>query len=573
MATPKDFIIDDFGKGIGQSPSVGYEDIRNLDITSAPGEASLNFGSSALTVPPTVTTLAFTTNTATDVCTVASTSGWYNGMAIQLNTVVTSTGISTGRVYWVGNITATTFKLYNNPNLDSARLVDITGSNGSGTLSSYTFAAPLDSTYSKTFVTSSYRPYMFILDTNGLAWWVNNFGGSLSTNLVYLGNDTTTSPGVSRGIVIHNQNLYVFRSGAFDYMQLSRLENTTVDFDTFGWNYTVDTIDDSPITPRPLYVARNGNLYYGASNNLGQIDTAGTLTENALDFPNDIVITSISELGANLMIGTKYGDIYPWDTVSTSFKLPLTVPENFIARMINTGNYLYIFAGYRGRIYRSNGYQVDSYFKVPDHLTGYKTPYFTWKTATLWRNQLYLSFSATQNDGTAINTLGGVWAIDLINKSFRYALQLSYGAYTGVANCIIPHVLADTPPGLGLYVAWTNSSTYGVDVTTSSFPTGYKGYMISPLYHVGTTNDTKTYNEIEISFTRPLATSEGCKVYSRKNNSDAFVLIGTFDYATYGAVTTINAPCNIIDAAMLQLKLEFTNPSTSTVSFREIRLR
>ena len=114
---------------------------------------------------------------------VASTAGYYNGMAIQFNTVVTSTGIATGRVFWLGDLSGNTFKVYTNPSREATMVVNIATGDGSGTLSSYTFGQPLDSSYG--LEESRERDYFVILDTNGRAWWLDNTGGTLTNNLIY----------------------------------------------------------------------------------------------------------------------------------------------------------------------------------------------------------------------------------------------------------------------------------------------------------------------------------------------------------------------------------------------------
>lgn len=573
MTQEKDLIINEWEKGIAISPHKGFEDIRNLDILTNPGAVMLNFKTTALNTPPTVTTLAYTTDTTTDVVTVASTTNWYNGMAITLDTVVTSTGISTGRVYWVGDLTATTFKLYNNPNLNSARLVDITGSNGSGTLSSYVFGQPIDKAVWNTGTGALQRPYVFILDSNGRVWWIKNDGGSLTTNLVYLGNDTLTSSGSGRAIAIHSQDIVVFRAGHIDRLNCTDIENTSIDFDSgSGWEYGVDTVSGASFEPRATFTANDNVLYFDNDGKLGSFADDYTKTTIALQLPTDERITSIGEIGNNLLVATARQYIYPWDKVLSSYYDPIIVPELKTSKVVSAGQLAYLFAGDSGRIYVTNGVTVEFYKKIPDHITGHVHPIFTWVDALAFDNQLYFSFSATDNSGNALSTVGGVWAIDRNTQALRLAHQMSYGSYAGTTHLLIPNVLDNDNFGSGLIVAWANGSSYGVDYGSTSYYTDYAGYLISPLYTVSNAKDNRTFNQADIIFENELATGGGVKLSFRRNRTDSFSDSQTIDFATYGNISHINLNLPGDDLVSCQIKVEFTGTTTTPI-IKEIRLR
>jgi hypothetical protein len=577
MAEPKPLIIDNFQQGIAASPYLGFADMRNIAITSSPGAVSVNFLTSALTQPPTVSALAYTTNTATDTFTVASTSNWYNGMAVTLNTVVTSTGISTGRVYWVGNLTATTFKLYKNPTRDASLLVDITGSNGSGTISSYTLGQPIDKAidYEGGGTASPARNYIFILDDTGKVWWIDNTGGTATTNLIYLGNDTLTGT-TGRAIAIYKRYIIVFRTSAVDALATARLESAGgVDLDgVTGWTYGFDSVSSVPQTRRPVLVGQDNILYYGNGKRVGSIaevsgssfdPTSGatyTKTAAALDLPAGDDVESLGELGINLLVGGSRNYIYPWDRSSPSFNLPIILSENKTVRIITANQTAYLFAGNRGNIYVTDGTSIRLYKKIPDHLTENYGPYFAWKDALAWRNQLYFSFTSTENDGDALATLGGVWAIDLRTGAMRFSNQLSYASYGGSATVLLPHVLSDTPAGNGLYIGWAVSSTYGVDISASSYYSSYAAYFVSQMYIVGTAWHPRQFNKLYIELNRPLVTGQGVKVSFRTSVADSFTEIDTFDHTDYPSIKTLEKTYQI-QTEKIQFKVELTT-ATST---------
>lgn len=590
----KDIVIDGWENGIAPSPHAGIADLRSANIGSVPGQVSVNFKTAALNKPPTVTTLAFTVNTTTDVFTVASTTGWYNGMAITLDTVVTSTGISTGRVYWIGDLTATTFKLYVNPTRQAGAVVDVTGSNGSGTMSSYTLGKPIDYTEALGANLSSLTPftnYTFILDNNGRAWTIDNFTGTPTNNLVYLGNDTLTG-GSGRAIAFFKEYLIVFRSTNLDALPLVAIRASgVVDLDGgSGWIYGWESISSSDTNPRPVLVGQDDIMYYGNNERVGSISqnidetfdpsSGTTYTENtsALDLPENVDPTALAELGVDLLVGTETTKIYPWDRISPSFRLPIIVPESGTYKIISVGSVAYIFAGSRGRIYRTTGTLVEEWKKVPDHLTGFTDPYFAWDAAVMTRNQLYFSFTPCQNDRTAITGMGGVWAIDLITEALRHVHQLSYGA-TGVTSLIVPNPHANDgtaptyqPSGSGLIIGWENSASYGVDIGSSNPYSGGETIIESDIIPFGTNIFPNTPAQIEYKLSRPLVAGESIELKYRTNLTASYT---SWLVSNTAGLLSESADTNFENAEWVQIQaiLTSTNTTPSRVPLREIRLR
>jgi hypothetical protein len=562
-------ILEDIYKGIGQSSAAGFEDIRNLDITSQPGMVSLNFDTTALTLPPTVSALAFTSNAANNTLTVASTSGWYNGMALTLNTVVTSTGIVTGRVYWVGDLSGNTFKLYKGPHLGATSVTDVTGGDGSGTLSSYTFSSPVDTAYSLD-IAQSRRGTVLILDDNGRLWGVNNFTGTLYNNLVYLGNDNNSIGNGKAVVCFGTDDIVVFRSSAFDVLDSDALYTDGFDLDSVsGWDYGVDTVSTIFVPRRATLVSRDGNLYFDNSDRLGKLDSSYTKTVSALDLPNNEDVTDIAELGRYLLISNEANLIYPWNKSSPSFEDPIIVPERGITRLVSTGQLAYVFAGNSGKIYVTNGLSINEYKKIPDQITGQKHPLITWVDAIAHDNQLVFSFSATKNDGTVLTTVGGVWAIDLVSKALRLIRKLSYGSYAGGTALLSPNVLDTDSFGDELIIAWANSTTYGVDTGSTSYYDDYAAYAIGPVYTLGTPHNKESLTQLDIILAEPLASGEGVRVSYRGDRSSSFSDPITFDEAGK-SYKSFDLPA--IDLVTCQFKVEVTG-STTTPIIKDILAR
>ncbi len=575
-----DIVIDGWELGIASSPHKGIANMRNVNIRSTPGEVAVNFKTSALTKPPTVSAVAFTVET-TDILTVASTSGWYNGMAVTLNSLVDGTGLATGRVYWVGNLSGNTFKLYKNPSRPAGQLVDVTLA-GSGTISSYTLGKPIDkATDKRGQINGTF--YTFILDANGLVWWIDNAGGTQTNNLVYLGNDTVSGTN-GRGLAMFKDYLIVFRTTTVDAIAAGFIEQS-IDFDgASGWTYGWESIDSyTTLVRRPILVGQDEVMYYAGSTRVQSISqnvgstfdpTSGaTYTENisALDLPSTKLVTAIGELGIDLLVGTNGREIYPWDRISPSFRIPLTVAEENITRIETSNNVAYVFAGYRGQIYRTSGSNMEAWRKIPDHISGVLEPYFSFIDTEINDGNLLFSFSATQNDGTNITTLDGVWAVDIETGVFFHLTQLSYGT-AGITAIIVRDVLSTTPAGSGIFVGWDNSGVYGVDHGSSNPYSNYETIIESDIIPIGTFTFKETLTQIEYKLSRILVSGEAVRISYRTNLNESYTVV--FTSSTAGAISEAS-DITFENAEWVQIKVELssTNTTPSRVPLKEIRLR
>jgi len=584
-------VLDGLENGIAISPHAGIASIKNADIVGVPGQASVGLKPTALTTPPTVSAVAFTSDITTDRITVASTSGYYNGMAIEFNSIATTTGISTGRVYWIGDLSGNTFKVYKSPARGAGAVADLATGNGSGTLSSYTLGRPIDQATGQS--SNLNYPHTFILDKNGRAWWRDNLGGTPTTNLVYMGNDTLTG-GNGRAIATWQNHLIIFRESAVDGIGLPRTESSTADFDAAyssaisgGWIYGWESIGalDSSDYSRSALAGQDNILYFdNGGSRIGSLSAVGTVdlddgatfTKNtaALDVPEDEdgALLQLAELGKNLLIAGKQGKIYPWDRTSSSFDLPIKVPDKIIYRMKSSGQNAYIMAGKRGRIYKTNGTSIDEWKKIPDHLSQVPRPQYTPRAIEIDQNELYFSFSTTENDGsTAVGGLDGVWAINLSTEVLRMIQASSHGT-NGTVYTIMNNPLSDSNKGSGLIVGWESSTaTYGVDIgSTGPYVSGETAieWDAVPL------SDTKfpiTPTKVEFKLSRALVAGESIQLLQRSVISGSYVSVGTF--STAGKFSG-EISVNFQDCEWLQVQALLTSTAStpSFVPLREIRI-
>lgn len=616
-----DLIIDGFESGVSDSPygttlqtqvgniqRTGMSDMRNVNIISIPGEASVGYATSSVQ-QTTITAAAYTVAASNDTFTYSGTA-LKNGTSVIFTISTGSAGISNATNYWVRDATATTFKVATG--VDGAGIVtaavDIT-SDGTGTFTTVDISAivqivPSDATVFNKNGISNIAPSstLYGVDTNGRAWVFT----SATPNWIYLGNLTiTTTPPKPNGIAIWKSYILIFRSGdgKIDYRIISGASSTG------AWTYGWKTINTGGTSFR-TFTSKEGILYWGNQNNVGSLtelttfDPANaatyTYTATALIIPVGDAVNCIDQLGSSLIIGGMSNVVYTWDRFSVNSSgvatyVPTLLPEATTARIIVVNSNAYIFAGNRGRIYQSNGANVQLYQKMPDHLSGTVEPYFVWGGAVYSRNQLYFSCSAISTaDGTAIAQYGGIWAISTDTNALRLTNRLSYGTYGGMAIELAQNFSDTTVPGtsaglgfsqVSLVSSWFDgSTTYGSDyVSTTPVPyTNYEAYIDSDMIPVGTFLNPNTDAQVEYKLAVPMVAGEGLKLAYRQDFSQSFTTITTTSRPTgeFTSADVLNGiagiiPVNFQKSQWIQIRVSMksTASSPSYVRLRELRIR
>jgi hypothetical protein len=313
------------------------------------------------------------------------------------------------------------------------------------------------------------------------------------------------------------------------------------------------------------------------------IYTTYAYNENILPLPNNDQANCLGELGSNLMIGGVDNYIYPWDRVSKNFNTPIFLSETVISRLVTINTTMYIFCGFKGRIFVTNGANATPFYKMPEYLANTTNSYIIWTDAAFNRNQLYFGFKVTKNDGTAIETMGGLWAIDVdaaVPVAPRYQNQLSYGTYAGYVGAI--HIYRkfgyQTLPandGYGLFIGWNNGSTLnGIDKGISTPYLGSQSYIDCDPLPLGSFLIKKTLESVEFKLAVPLVAGELVELYYRLNINDNYVIMPITQGGQTGDISGI-AYNNFQDAQWIQIRVVLTSTATnpSFVRLREIRLK
>lgn len=592
-------VLDGFEQGIADDPYTGISNMRNVNITTVPGEASVNF-STILDSSPKITG-AVVTGLSSSTLTFTGGSGLENGMAIYFTAVGGLTGVSINTTYWLQNVSgspATSAKLFSDYNLSSP--VTITGTaTSSPTFTAYSVGysqysgvgAPAYGVFGGTYG-------YFMQDSVGQVWTTNKTTGT-NNYWVFTGITGTSDINVGRGLVFLQGSdgvgwIFSFNSYSVDYF------NCTTGVWTWGWNPNDGSINNligafelKGLTNHFAIWAPDGTVYFCNGNWVSTFfqtlpttpfDPTNTATYTFAEFELLPIDTAqcLTFLGNTILIGGKKNIVYVWDRFSPLPNNYILLPENNVVRMVTVNTNSFLFVGNRGRIYITNGTNAQLYKKVPDHISGTLTPYYTWGDATFQKNQLYFSFLVNANPtiaqsplGPFINQYGGVWAIDLDTEALRLTNELSYGAYSGYASVIIAQMTNGS--GDALFFGWdkgNNTFVFGIDQTTNTPYVSSQTTIDFDLIPIGTFNKPRDMSQIEYRLTRPLVSGESIVVKTR--------LI--FDTSDTGFTTTLTdstvgsysgtAPVNFLNAQWLQIQVVLNSTATnpSYTRLRQIRI-
>jgi len=579
-------VIDGWQNGIAESPYDGLSDMRNCNIVSVPGEASVNFSTEKISAAVIAGGSVTSANTGTDAVTFTGAVGLETNMAITFS-AVTVTGLTTSTVYWIIK-TGSTFKLYSDYSINT--LVDLT-SDGTGTFTVYSTPE-----IPKYFADDLRTGDSYMVDSNGRVW---GDGTTTESNYwVFTGNTTLTNSSgnglvtyaTSNGTSSRNTYLFVFRNGLIDYIR----NPTGIGS---AWVYGWDPDDGSTANTGTVLktqggvsnnhdsiVAPDNKVYFcdgpyidrfyqsSASTEFDPTNTATYTWDQTRVLPYTDISQCLAPLGNNILIGGEKNIIYPWNTVDTTPNYPILLAEQNIQKMITINTNTYILVGKRGRIYITNGSQAQLFKKIPDHISNTVEPYFIWGGVTSIKNQLYFSFSVTDNDGTVNNNYGGVWGIDLDTNALRLSHKLSYNTYLGIATALHPNYDLNNN-GTGLVIGWNDgASGYGIDVTTSNLHTGSQVTIDSDLIPIGTFEKPRNATRIEYKLSKPMVSGESITIKYRLDFSQAYTSVLTD--STTGNFSS-DGPINFSNAQWVQFQiiLNGTNTTPSFTRLKEIRIK
>lgn len=421
---------------------------------------------------------------------------------------------------------------------------------------------------------------LYAIDSNGVVYNSTDSGATWAS--------LSDRAGAGQGLAVWKDYLFVAAGSNIDtYGPLSGAA---------AWSSSWQALPSGDSLWSPMLVSKlDGNLYIGdgryitsVAENSGQNFAPGTsasytYTAQALTLPEDYRVKCLAEQGNNLMIGTwkgsniydnKIADIFPWDGSSTTYNDPIQINTNGVNAMINIGGNLYVLAGIDGKIYKSNGVQAWPIGQIPLSVANidggkYLEPY---PGAIMnFKDKLYFAVNSQSTDGMGIYSLVETSKGNIITCEHT----ISTGT-TGGTNPLIIGALLDVTRDI-FVAGWRDNATYGIDrlsTTSYAYGTDYSGFMTSPLYQVGNSQDLRKYNRLEFYLAKELAASEGIRVKYRINETDSFTTLGTYTTTNIGTGLTsfVERNINIPACEQLQIRVELLGTSTTTPEFKNLIL-
>lgn len=541
--------IKGWENGVADSPHTGMGMLRNVDIEAFPGAVKVQ--KLPVSLFNTVTFAGtFTATAATDVLTIAGGSLMQFGQPVIFTTTGTlPAGLSLNTVYYMYNPDNVNFKVATTmANLNALTFVDITGT-GTGT---HTVTTITPGTINHIIEDKRVDSYFF-QDSNGRVWYLTN-GASIAYLLT--GNTLTGGEGNGLAILLNSNStatyLFAFRNGSIDVINVFGTSN----LETPVWSNSWKNLNSGSGSGNQHYamMAQDAIIYFCDDRYVGSIKenigsvfdpaSAGTYTYNnqALDMPIGEVTQWLEELGTNLMIaGGTWDKIYPWDRISDSFGIPLTCPEKGIKRLKNIGNIVYVLAGTKGNIYKTQGTYVQHFKKLPDYIVN--------NGSTVALNIVTWGGIA-QRDGALIFGVGG----QTTGNSGVYLLYPD------------GRLIQDNMPstGSGLVTAiFAEDDFYkmgyasGADYMGTTRYTSYQTVLHTALYKVGNKTQKATYSTLEVQVAKP-ASSGHMRIKYRTDTSSSFADFpgGAVVYTADGATTSFESDIGLIDIENLQIQVE-----------------
>lgn len=520
----------------------------------------------------------FTVTIATPAVFTLSNHGLSAGDRVRLSTDgALPTGLSTSVDYFVisGGLTNDNFEV---STTSGGSAVNTTGSqSGTHTLTYDTGLWPIINGVTITFTT---RPVGGATSATGFTY--TDAGGTSRNfwngptgfyNLEFL----LPSFGGGRQIVLAN-----FTQGSNEVTWTPAL-SATPSADTATLFYNSNSSTATGVTHMSLVAANTGDLYFcngpyvGAlvltPNQIFNKSDMNTFTfySNIIDLPTTDTATWLMELRNNLCILGKF-TMYPWDFFSPSFSNPVPIDESLI-KGINILNNLYVFAGVKGNIYISNGYNFERYAKLPDYIAGVIDP--SWSIGGVMQHRQKLFFQALAKNGqTDAAIFQGIFSLDLDNRALVMEGQGSAGLVpSGITS---PGLLIDdkdTSINYAKYYSAFSATNSFMDYNDTTLYSSNEAVIETDIIPIGTFAQPRTFNTMEFKLDQPLQSGDSISVYVRNSLSENYALVGT----TTTAVLSDLYQQNWQKGQWVQFKITAScNPTSTSSSFvrlREIRIR
>lgn len=581
-------VWDGWENGIAPSPHKGIGNIQCANISTETGEVMANYARTMKTQSAitggTINPAASTTLSYTDSPTLID-GGWIHV------TASTITNLAVG-YYYVFNHSGFSFQV---ASTYGGSAIGSLGATGTATFDTVQMGKPV---HYATELTGSLNNYVyFVLDASGNIWAAFGYSNTPNTfNWQLLNNPNTQSLGTNNnGLAWYRGYVFGFCDKKIRYFATSGISSAFPGWTTFSTSLNTDSplaFTHTAITPKSKdTIAWCDGSYIGT---LGQVpgqvfDPATTATYTlqlqALLLPAFETATCLGEVNNQLLVGAASATLYVWDYLAIGASFIYTA-ESYCQKIVTVNNMAYFFSGSKGNIYITNGSTASLVITIPDYVAASPTgsqvePYFVWGGGMYLRGRVWFSVQATN--------CGGVWSFIptqnfYIQQDTGLALRLeaqnSYGNYNGIATLLFApqDSTGQNANGPQYWSAWdSGSSTYGIDVSSSTPYTGGQTIIETDAAPTGTMLNKKTFNQLEYKLSTALVTGEAVQLKYRTDLTAPFISAGTVQLDSAGSspnsVVSGIFPANFQKSQWLQLQAVLTSTASNPSFCRVVDLR
>lgn len=297
---------------------------------------------------------------------------------------------------------------------------------------------------------------------------------------------------------------------------------------------------------------------------------------NDLELGSNYRVQCLEEVGGNIAIGTRLGDIvggsylnnvantFFWDGVSDFIYGSQTTyfAENGVWQMKNVNNALYTVAGTgKTRLFAASTAQAQEVKRLNNlevapgnQLTPHQD------AIDLFDGEILFGVGGASGDYPF-----GVYSYR--NNAYILKHLISTGEDGQNGTLTIGSVKVYTPDSYLVSYFDNNTGAYGVDYLTNNYYIGYTAQAQSPIYAVATDDDPKTFEKCQIRLGKPMRATDNVRVYARFDLDSSYVLISEFLGASYVDKTVIDKKVSDLGYFKnIQIMVQLDTGASETVS-------
>lgn len=306
-----------------------------------------------------------------------------------------------------------------------------------------------------------------------------------------------------------------------------------------GCTINISTVGNTSTTISSVaqgVIGRDDNLYLPYNNILVRVYPSGTVQDQALKLPTNLKITSLTNFGNYLAIGTApkssfngVSKVFLWNFTSPDIQevidwgegelrvletiegILVGVTDRYLNNDVGAGKGSFIIQGYSG------GYPQVLKEVFTSKLNGLTMPL----TKTVKNNRVFFTSKImTNTSGTEYNE--GIWSFGRKNASYPYALSLDY---------IDENINTSGIQGFGaaanfFFIAHSNDGSIDKIDDTSAFT--MTSIYESQIFDFGDIDNDKRLDSVKVSV-RKLATGESVVLSYKVDDATSWTTIGTFN--------------------------------------------